>query len=233
MRSSDFNLFENLLEFIKLIDEKKQRHVALFVVVFILELLWFQFTKEEYSKLELSKFTDAFTFLVVSTIHVTLIVLLLFCFIKIVKSKGTEKIKSVKIPSKSFEEWCDLGLKFHKDKKYKDAKECYIEALKINPSSEDVHFNLAISLEKMGINSDAEKAYRKAIELKPSHSSARNNLAILLAKRGKSSEAETELKKAIEFHPTYTYTKKNLELLKKGKILSKKYSEFRILYKKG
>ena len=75
--------------------------------------------------------------------------------------------RAIALESGVFESHFNLGNIFHDLGRYKEAQECYREALRINPTYADAHFYLAVSLEKSGLSPEARLHWRAYQELAP------------------------------------------------------------------
>jgi tetratricopeptide (TPR) repeat protein len=55
----------------------------------------------------------------------------------------------------------------------RNAERHFIEALRIEPQSEDLHFSLALYYESFGLRSRADTEFRTVLRINPSHEGAR------------------------------------------------------------
>jgi tetratricopeptide (TPR) repeat protein len=104
----------------------------------------------------------------------------------------------------------NLGNALAKQGKTKQARDHYVKALQINPTSPRAHNNLANALARQGKSEEAIAYYTKALEIKPNFPKAHNNLGNVLARQGKSQEAIAHYTKALEIKPDFAGAHNNL-----------------------
>ena len=102
---------------------------------------------------------------------------------------------------------------------WKNETKLYLNALKVNPTSNMASFNLGNSFRNSGKFNEAIYYYKKIIEREPLSSNAQSNLGLTLEKMGKLNEAVYHYKKAIAIPPDSAITRNNLgaALTKLGK----------------
>ena len=85
--------------------------------------------------------------------------------------------------------------------KYQAAAASYVQALKIQPNTPDLHFNLGIVYSQLNQLDLAESAYRLAIQFKPNFFEAHGNLGTVLQKQGKLNEAIASYQRGLKINP--------------------------------
>jgi Flp pilus assembly protein TadD len=86
----------------------------------------------------------------------------------------------------------------------------FVEALKINPSSDRAHLGLGWVYDEMDLCDKAIEEYQKAIKLDPKNEAAYNNLGWAYAKKGEFDAAIKSLKKAIRLDKDFALAYNNL-----------------------
>lgn len=106
----------------------------------------------------------------------------------------------------------NLGVVYFQQGRLQQARAAYMNALKLNPESEQVYNNLGLLYAKAGDLRKAEEMYKKAIVLKKDYVQPYNNLAVLYAQRGDYSKAATFWKEVLRIDPDYEAAKMNIAL---------------------
>ncbi|MFH1691620.1 MAG: tetratricopeptide repeat protein [Candidatus Omnitrophota bacterium] len=108
----------------------------------------------------------------------------------------------------------NLGVVYVRQGKLQDARVAYLNALKLNPETEQVYNNLGLLYVKTGDLRKAEEMYKKAIDLNGCYVQAYNNLAVLYAQRGDYDRAIIFWKEVLMKEPDYEMAKANISLAK-------------------
>jgi tetratricopeptide (TPR) repeat protein len=122
----------------------------------------------------------------------------------------------------------NLGLSFHYRKNFKEAQQCYSDAIKIKADYVDAHGNLGNLLSELKKYDEAEEEYRKVLEIDANDALSHYNLGILLKELKRYPEAEKEYREAFRIKPDYTDAHNNLGILLKE---LKRYEEAEKEYK--
>lgn len=91
-----------------------------------------------------------------------------------------------------------------------EAIAAYQESLKLDPTSESLHFNLAIALTRAGRTNEALAEYRESLRIAPDYGEAHNNLGNLLVRLGRPAEALPHLVAAVRINPQIALNHNNL-----------------------
>lgn len=83
----------------------------------------------------------------------------------------------------------------------KGAVDAYLESIKLEPKSAEVHFNLAYAYLKLEKNSDAIKAFKQSIKLNPDKPEAQYGLGLAAFRSGRFRDAADAFKKATILNP--------------------------------
>jgi tetratricopeptide (TPR) repeat protein len=83
----------------------------------------------------------------------------------------------------------------------KGAVEAYLESIKLEPKSAEVHFNLAYAYLKLEKDNDAIKAFKQSIKLNPDKPEAQYGLGLTAFRSGRFKEAADAFKKATILSP--------------------------------
>ncbi|MGR3309829.1 MAG: tetratricopeptide repeat protein [Candidatus Brocadiales bacterium] len=107
---------------------------------------------------------------------------------------------------------------FTKMKKYKDAIDCYEDAIEINSRCAKAMCGMGVALCKSHKHKEAIDCYKKAIAINPYFAEALCNMGVALYHRNKYKEAINCYEKAIEIYPEYAeaWYNKGASLLKIG-----------------
>lgn len=106
----------------------------------------------------------------------------------------------------------NLGVVLSRQKKLEEAKTAYLNALRLNPGSEQTYNNLGLLYEEMGNLNEAEKMYREAIRLNKDYPQSYNNLAVLYMHKGETDKALKLWDKILRLNPRYESARKNIAL---------------------
>ena len=82
-----------------------------------------------------------------------------------------------------------------------EAIQMYLQALKLNPEDEEVHFNLGFAYALQGRTDDAIRHYNEALKVFPDYVEAHNNLGRLLLDRRQYDEAIKHLSVSLQLMP--------------------------------
>lgn len=83
----------------------------------------------------------------------------------------------------------------------KGAVDAYLESIKLEPKSAEVHFNLAYAYLKLEKNSDAIKSFKQSIKLNPDKPETQYGLGLAAFRSGRFKEAADAFKKATILNP--------------------------------
>lgn len=97
--------------------------------------------------------------------------------------------------------WWRLGVYHASEGRWKKAKECHTEALKIKPDFISAHYDLAGAYFSEGNMDKALTHYGEVLRLSPKHPSAHFNLAVVKEKQGRLDEAHQHYASAVEADP--------------------------------
>jgi len=106
-----------------------------------------------------------------------------------------------------------LGLAFAQEGVREEAKEHYIDALKLNDGYADAHNNLGIVLGEEGRFIEAEEQFKETVRLDPKHVLAHNNLGVSLWRQHRIEPAILEFAAALELDPDNSNAERNLKTL--------------------
>ena len=96
-------------------------------------------------------------------------------------------------------------------REYNEAREYYIEAIRINPDLAAAYYSLGKLLTKLGRYDEAKRAYEEAIRIAPANTAiVRFNLGNLLDDLKRYDEAEKEYREAIRINPDLAAAHSNL-----------------------
>ena len=110
----------------------------------------------------------------------------------------------------------NLGAIYAKEKRYKEAKELFYKAIKINPDKAEFHNNLSELLMETEDNDRAIEEYDKVIQLEPGNTLALFNLGIAYKNKGDFAKAKEQWNKVLALKPDDTNAKNALEYLEKN-----------------
>lgn len=109
-------------------------------------------------------------------------------------------------PGPSAAGYNNLGNVLAKQGRADEAKESYLQALKIDPNYAVPHYNLGNLSARRGQVEEATHHYREALRIEPVYAEAHNNLGNVLADRGDFTEAIQHLHSALKLNPTQAET---------------------------
>jgi tetratricopeptide (TPR) repeat protein len=89
-----------------------------------------------------------------------------------------------------FENWCNLGVAYHRMGDHGKAAEAYKKACTLNPSAARASLNLGVVHQEMGDLPAARACYERALECDPNQTAASWNLALTLEQLGERNWAE-------------------------------------------
>jgi tetratricopeptide (TPR) repeat protein len=114
----------------------------------------------------------------------------------------------------------NLGLYFLDQGEIDKAVNCFLEAIRIDPSYAEAHNNLGFSIIKNGRIDEAMNQYAEAIRLQPDFVSPRYNLGDALVQLGKLPEAIAHYTEALRLSPDYApaHIGMGIALAQQGKI---------------
>ena len=95
----------------------------------------------------------------------------------------------------------NLGLVYHKEKRFPEAVEYFKRALSIDSKFTDAHLHLAETYLEMGSTESAERHLRAAVVLSPLNIQGRNRLGELYLQRGDVARAEEQFAKSVASRP--------------------------------
>lgn len=109
------------------------------------------------------------------------------------------------------QEWKDKGNAFVKEKKYKEALDCYTEAIKIDPSNHILYSNRSQMHTNLGNFEEGLKDAEKALEIKSDYSKGYQRKGAALKNLGKIDEALEAYKKGLELDPNNAQIKTEIQ----------------------
>jgi len=114
----------------------------------------------------------------------------------------------------------NLGLTLYNQGRTEEAKDHYLEALRIKPDYVDALNNLGAALNKQGRLEEAIEHYLQALRIKPDDEHAHYNLGIALERQGRTAEAIDHYSQALRIKPDYVRAcnKLGIALAKQGHI---------------
>jgi tetratricopeptide (TPR) repeat protein len=95
----------------------------------------------------------------------------------------------------------NLGLICAQEKRYSDAVEYFLRAIRLKPNYTDPHLNLGSAYTEIGRTEAAELQLRAAVALSPLNTRAHNELGKLYLGAGRLSEAEEQFRRSVESEP--------------------------------
>lgn len=108
--------------------------------------------------------------------------------------------------------WFKLGHLLVNVDKHKDALECFLTVIKLDPDYVRAYYNLGIVYDKLGDLGKAEQLYTRTIELNPSFvDKAYFNLALVQDKQGKRIDCIRNLELAVKANPKNLAARKTLD----------------------
>ncbi len=112
------------------------------------------------------------------------------------------------------------GMGFLSMRRYEEAQDALLEAVRESPGNANAHYNLAIAYRALGLQGQARKTLEKAVELNPGHIDAHNDLGIIYAVEGRHEKAVRQFERALSIDPRHTSSLYNLALAyrKAGRI---------------
>lgn len=99
----------------------------------------------------------------------------------------------------------NLGAALFKIGRVKEAENCLLQAIKLQPDFPDALSNMGTLLQVQGRYAGAENFLRRAVKINPRFVSARINLGLTLAFLNRSQEAKSQYDKALKFEPRNAY----------------------------
>lgn len=114
-----------------------------------------------------------------------------------------------------------MALQYFKEKKYREAKKEWAEAVRLNPYNPTIVNNYAFVLDRLEENKEAMKWYYRTIELDAKRIPVYLNLGDIMVKLNRPKEAVPYYERYLHLYPSYKKAKelrKNMELLSKGII---------------
>jgi len=94
--------------------------------------------------------------------------------------------------------------------KVEEAVQTFMEAMRMNPENEDVHYDLGLALTRQGKLEEAIQQYLEALRIFPNYVEAHNNLGNLLMRTGRTGEAIQHFEIALKIMPVYASAHNNL-----------------------
>ncbi|MBF0358738.1 MAG: tetratricopeptide repeat protein [Magnetococcales bacterium] len=102
------------------------------------------------------------------------------------------------------------GVSFHNAGRFKEAIECYKEALAIQPDNPITLSNMGTALQSIGMVEEGISSCKKAISIAPDYADPYNNLGYALQEKGRHQEAVNSFQKAVSINPGYSKAYFNL-----------------------
>ena len=96
----------------------------------------------------------------------------------------------------------NLGLAYHKEKKYTDAITAFQEAIRLKEEYKESYFMMGLAQQEVGKDSAAIKSLKKAVELDPNYAMAHAALGNSYRRNGQHSAAAREYSVALKLKPT-------------------------------
>jgi len=103
-------------------------------------------------------------------------------------------------------DWINKGNQFYKDGLYKEAVQCYDQALKLDPKNIAVWNNRGLSLANLGLHEEAIQSYSNALKFNTQYFNAWSNLGISLDALKEFEKALICFDKALELNPKHALT---------------------------
>ncbi|MGB3534038.1 MAG: tetratricopeptide repeat protein [Microcoleaceae cyanobacterium] len=119
-------------------------------------------------------------------------------------------------PQQSATDLAQAALSYQRQEKWREAAQCYQQALLLRPEWPEVHYRLGVVLEKLDDLAAATQCYRRAIAHLPDYTQAYYKLGAILQKQGQLQEAIEYYQQAIQLDPTEPNFYNNL-----GNVLTK------------
>lgn len=110
------------------------------------------------------------------------------------------------------------GLVALHEKRYQEAIEANLRALRRHPYYINAYTNLGVAYASAGKIAEAEKAWQVALAIWPDHNDARNNLATIYSLHGRKEEAVAQFRESLRRFPKDERARKNLEMLLRGSV---------------
>ncbi len=127
-----------------------------------------------------------------------------------------------KRPESNFAHY-NLGVTLAKQGKFEQAKDQYLQSIRINPHAADPHFNLGVIVMKEGNLPRARAIFERVLRIDPNHANAHNNLGIIFAREQNIDRARAEFEHALRINPNHTDAHYNLARIF---IMQKKLDRF-------
>ena len=107
----------------------------------------------------------------------------------------------------------NLGNALHEQDRTEEAKEHYLQTLRINPDFEEAHNNLGLALKKNGHIEEAKEHYLQALRINPESEKTHLNLGNFLSNQGRTEEAKEHYLQALKKNPESEVAHNNLAIL--------------------
>jgi len=118
----------------------------------------------------------------------------------------------VQVNKGSFLSHFHLGRSMEEQGSLEQARQEYLEALRIRPGFQLAHYQLGNLLTRLGRSLDALHYLSKALELNPQDYKAHNNMGFVLLKEGRFQEAVDHFSEALRINPEERMARHNLDL---------------------
>ncbi|MEO2032634.1 MAG: tetratricopeptide repeat protein [Planctomycetaceae bacterium] len=106
---------------------------------------------------------------------------------------------------------CDnLGLVFAQQGKFAEAKEQFLQAIKIDPRSAMIYNNLGMIAAEQNDVAEAAEYFQQAVRIEPSYVMAHFNLGTALAMQGQFQAAEKQFERVVQLQPYYPQARASL-----------------------
>src|SRR5690242_19561139 len=110
----------------------------------------------------------------------------------------------------AFNAQVNRGTRLLAEGKPAEAVQILTEAMRMNPTDEDVHYDLGMALARVGKTDEAVRQYEEALRILPDYVEAHNNLGNLLMRTGHPEEAIQHFQSALKTMPEYASAHNNL-----------------------
>ena len=104
----------------------------------------------------------------------------------------------------------NLAIQYHQKNNLNEAKEIYLQILKINPNHINAHNNLGAAYKQLGEIEKAKGCFEKVIQLNPNDVDGHNNLGLLLFELKEIQKAKSFFEKTIQLNSNYPEAHNNL-----------------------
>jgi len=122
---------------------------------------------------------------------------------------------------RTMDEWLSLGVSNAEEGNYTEAKEAFLEAIKLNPDLAEAHFRLGLAYRELGDTGHTVRAFKEAVRIDPDFAEAYYNLGVTYRETGYEQGALQAFKEVIRITPDNAGAHNNLGKLYLGLRLKK------------